>query len=256
MGFKIAISGNCQNSQLWCTRQFRYPFGWFFGTQKGIKTDSFQNRKVWGHSKLAIVVHQQFCYLFGCFQQKVKFSASVQQERPQMERRTQNCVFPVKRQRPNGKNINLHKKWGFRRFKKECRKVRRTAFFAQNVYKKCRQTPHFLCRLMFWPFGFWGSTGNTQTQNWGWGDCLVEGPGNQRKILLYETCRGPFGSWMSAWKKNMDVCAKLFDLLRPARVTGRIFLTPSRWNPRVDAKMGAGQKSVINCCIVSQSVAS
>ena len=34
------------------------------------------------------------------------------------------CVFPVEPQRPNGKNINLHKKWGFRRFQKECRKVR------------------------------------------------------------------------------------------------------------------------------------
>ena len=41
------------------------------------------------------------------------------------------CVFPVEPQRPNGKNINLHKKWGFRR---ECQKVRRTALFWR---KKC-----------------------------------------------------------------------------------------------------------------------
>ena len=44
------------------------------------------------------------------------------------------CVFPVELQRPNGKNINLHKKWGFSRFQKECRKVR----------EKCGE-PHFLC---------------------------------------------------------------------------------------------------------------
>ena len=37
------------------------------------------------------------------------------------------CVFPVEPQSPNGKNINLHKKWGFRRFQKECHKVRKSA---------------------------------------------------------------------------------------------------------------------------------
>ena len=47
------------------------------------------------------------------------------------------CVFPVKPQSPNGKNINLHKKWGFRRFHKECQKVRRTALFAHFLRKKC-----------------------------------------------------------------------------------------------------------------------
>ena len=35
-------------------QQIWYPFGWFFGTQKGIKTDGFQNRKFWALSKLAI----------------------------------------------------------------------------------------------------------------------------------------------------------------------------------------------------------
>ena len=39
-------------------------------------------------------------------------------------------VFPVEPQSPNGKNINLHKMWGFRRFQKECRKVRTTALLA------------------------------------------------------------------------------------------------------------------------------
>ena len=29
-------------------QQFWYPFRWFFGTQKGIKTDGFQNGKFWG----------------------------------------------------------------------------------------------------------------------------------------------------------------------------------------------------------------
>ena len=51
-------------------QQFWYTFGWFFGAQKGIKTDGFQNGKFRGRSKVkAIVVHQQFCwYAFGCFQ--------------------------------------------------------------------------------------------------------------------------------------------------------------------------------------------
>ena len=29
-----------------------------------------------------------------------------------------------------------------------------------------RREPHFLCRLMFLPFGLWGSTGNTQIHLW------------------------------------------------------------------------------------------
>ena len=52
------------------------------------------------------------------------------------------CVFPVEPQSPNGKNINLHKKWGSRRFQKECQKVRRTALFAHFLCKKCG-CPHF-----------------------------------------------------------------------------------------------------------------
>ena len=84
--------------------------------------------------------------------------------------------FPVEPQRPNGKNINLHKKWGFRRFQKERRKVPKSAengtfcaFFVHFLRKKCgsprfsalfgvffcfnRRKPRFLCRLMFLPFG-------------------------------------------------------------------------------------------------------
>ena len=34
---------------------------------KGYQTHGFPNRKFWGLSKLAIVVHQQFWYPFGCF---------------------------------------------------------------------------------------------------------------------------------------------------------------------------------------------
>ena len=60
---------------------------------------------------------------------------------------------------------------------KKCRKVRKTALFAQKVYKECaksavfrtfwhsfwtRRKPHFLCRLMFLPFGLCGSTGKPQ----------------------------------------------------------------------------------------------
>ena len=53
-------------SELAVHQHFWYPFGWFFGTQKDIKTDhGFQNRKFWGLSKLAILVHQQFWYPFG-----------------------------------------------------------------------------------------------------------------------------------------------------------------------------------------------
>ena len=57
--------------------------------------------------------------------------------------------MPVEPQRPNGKNINLHKKWGFRRFQKECRKVPKSAenrtscaFFVHFLRKKCG-SPHF-----------------------------------------------------------------------------------------------------------------
>ena len=38
---------------------------------------------------------------------------------------------------PKRQNINLHKKWGFRRFQKECHKVRRTALFTHFLRKKC-----------------------------------------------------------------------------------------------------------------------
>ena len=61
----------------------------------------------------------------------------------------QTCVFPVEPQRPNGKNMNLHKKWGFHRFQKVCRKVPNSAenrtFCAKSVQKmrkKCG-SPHF-----------------------------------------------------------------------------------------------------------------
>ena len=44
------------------------------------------------------------------------------------------CIVPVEPQIPNGKNINLHKHWGFRRFQKECaifvQKVQFSAIFA------------------------------------------------------------------------------------------------------------------------------
>ena len=39
----------------------------FNDTQKGIKTDGFPNRKFWGLSKLAMLVHQEFWYTFGWF---------------------------------------------------------------------------------------------------------------------------------------------------------------------------------------------
>ena len=74
------------------------------------------------------------------------------------------CVFPVEPQSPNGKNMNLHKKWGFRRFQTDtfCVKSAQQGFrtFGHSFWN--RRNPHFLCRLMFLPFGLWGSTGNTQ----------------------------------------------------------------------------------------------
>ena len=68
------------------------------------------------------------------------------------------CVFPVEPQRPNGKNINLHKKWGFRRFQKECRKVPKSAenrtfcaFFVHFLAQKVRFSALFgTFRPSFW----------------------------------------------------------------------------------------------------------
>ena len=71
VGFKIASSGELSKLALLVHQQFWYPFGWFVGTQKGIKTDGFQNGKFWGLSKLAILVHQQFWYPFGRFRKVV-----------------------------------------------------------------------------------------------------------------------------------------------------------------------------------------
>ena len=48
------------------------------------------------------------------------------------------CAFPVEPQSPNGKNINLHKKWGFRRFQKERQKTENRTF--------CAKSAHFLCK--------------------------------------------------------------------------------------------------------------
>ena len=51
------------------------------------------------------------------------------------------CVFPAEPQSLNSKNINLQKKWGFRRFQKECHKraENRTSCVksAQRKRKKC-----------------------------------------------------------------------------------------------------------------------
>ena len=49
-------------------QRFWYTVGCFVGTPKGIETDGFQNDKLWGLSKLAILVHQQFWCTFGCFE--------------------------------------------------------------------------------------------------------------------------------------------------------------------------------------------
>ena len=49
-------------------QQFWYPFGWSFGTQNGIKTDVFQIASSGDFHNFAILVHQQFWYPFGCFQ--------------------------------------------------------------------------------------------------------------------------------------------------------------------------------------------
>ena len=49
---------------------------------------------------------------------------------------------------------------------KNAQKVRFSALFGTFRHSFWnRQKPHFLCRLMFLPFGLWGLTGNTQTQN-------------------------------------------------------------------------------------------
>ena len=52
------------------------------------------------------------------------------------------CVFPVERQSPNGKHIILHKKWGFRRFQKECQKVGFPHFLA--LFLEPAETPLFV----------------------------------------------------------------------------------------------------------------
>ena len=58
----------------------------------------------------------------------------------------QHCVVPVEPQSPNGNNINLHKKWGFRRFQKECQKVLKTALFAHflALFLESAETPLFV----------------------------------------------------------------------------------------------------------------
>ena len=79
-----------------------------------------------------------------------------------------NCEFKYEPQGRNRQIINLHKKWGFRRFQKERPKVCKTAFFAQKVCKTAllhtfrrsfwdRRKPHFLRRLIIWRFRPCGS---------------------------------------------------------------------------------------------------
>ena len=69
---RVLIDG-FQNRKFWglsklailVHQQFWYLFG-FFGTQKGTKIDEFQiGNCVLGLLKLAVLVHQQFWYLFG-----------------------------------------------------------------------------------------------------------------------------------------------------------------------------------------------
>ena len=77
---------------------------------------------------------------------------------------SKHCVFPFEPQSPNDKDLNLQKKWGFRRFQKECQKVRKTTLFCALIAQKGtvfhtfghsfwnRRKPHFFCRLVFLPF--------------------------------------------------------------------------------------------------------
>ena len=84
------------------------------------------------------------------------------------------CVFPVEPQSPNGKTLICTKSGVSTDSRKSARKWGKPlflhTFFSQKVrvfrtlwyYFWNRRKPHFLCRLMFLPFGLWGSTGNTQ----------------------------------------------------------------------------------------------
>ena len=57
------------------------------------------------------------------------------------------CVFPVEPQSPDGKNINLHKKWGSRRSQKECQKVQKKCGKPHFLRKKCGSW-HFLALFL------------------------------------------------------------------------------------------------------------
>ena len=49
-------------------------------------------------------------------------------------------TFPVEPQSRNGKNINLRKKWGFRRFQKESQKMQKSAGKPHFSRKKCAKS--------------------------------------------------------------------------------------------------------------------
>ena len=63
----------------------------------------------------------------------------------------QACVFPVEPQVPKGKNINLHKKRGFRHCQKKCGKsVENRTFCVKNAQKVwfASESPHFLALFL------------------------------------------------------------------------------------------------------------
>ena len=63
MGFKIMSSGDCQNSEFWCTSNFGTRLGGSLAPKRVSQNRWFSK---W-LAKLVILVHQQFWHPFGCF---------------------------------------------------------------------------------------------------------------------------------------------------------------------------------------------
>ena len=96
-------------------------------------------------------VYTTLCQAEGILLQKYRDRNGIRITDTSQKYRGQGYEFQYEPQSRNCQIINLRKKWGLRQFQKERLKVRKTALFAQKVYKKCARSAvlrTFRCSLV------------------------------------------------------------------------------------------------------------
>ena len=177
------------------TSNFWYRLGWFFGTQKGVKSDCFQSGKFWKFSKLAMLVHHprvrkirvrnsgagNGCANFTdtwknalnfCRKTSMSINSSFFQESPRQTK-------PKK-----GQFMNFSR--GHSGTKVRCE----SRLFSQEKHQNSQKWAKFM-NFSFWPFLWFGLPGRLPIFGGGGILGFFFGGGGEVPILLIMTSYGP-----------------------------------------------------------------